>query len=978
MPQPIDIAYVELRGQFKQWDAELKTQIGKSVKSATKQIDTITTSTNRNVSEATKSHKRMFGSLSSTAKGAYAAIAGAVVVDKAIGFAKSVIAQARESQKVTAQTAAVIKSTGGAANVSTKQVAELANAISRKTGIDHEQIQASANMLLTFKGLRNETGKGNDVFNQATKTVTDMSVALKEDGKSASIQLGKALNDPIKGITALSRVGVTFTAQQKEQIKTLVASGNTLGAQKIILRELNSEFGGSAAAQATAGDKMRATWNEVKDQIGTALLPALDSIETFIATKVLPAIIKLITYLQANWPAIMATIRSVTAPVIAIFESLAGFIERNRRVLVGLIPYVLAMVGVVKTITIATKVWAAAQALLNTVMALNPFVAIIVGIAALVAALIYGYRHSETFRNIVTGVFSAVKRAGVAVLHFFTKDIPAAFRTVLDFVKKWGPLMLTAVVPVVGIPLLIWQHWRLIKGYITRAFSGITTWLSKTGHNLISGFFDGVSHRWADVQHWFNLSQTRIVNFFRGALNWLVNRGRDLLSGLWNGISARWSQVYHWFSDMPGRIQRFFRGGDKWLVNTGRKILGGLGSGFSDGLSKLKGIFTSPLNWIIKNVINRFIGIINKLPGVNIHKVGTISSGGGRGGGGGGGGRRPLAQFAAGGKFGKGLATVGERGWELAESLPGGGVRFYPHNQSVEIAKSLGMKPPGFALGGIFGSVAHFARSALSEVTTPILNGAASAVRSVVGHIPGPDLFKDVARSLINSLVNYIKNQIGGRQSSAPSSGGSVSGPPSSRSAAVSIARQIAAQFGWSSGAEWSAFNALEMSEAGYNNLAQNPVSTAFGVGQFLNSTWGAYGAKTSNVRKQFLYMMEYIRDRFVDPIRAWSYHLAHNSYRTGAWNIPRDQIANVHAGEMVLPRTVASAVRSNTASGGSTIDYDRLVGLLAPAIGREVARNMMRVRFQADIDQNGLITLVARGMSMTASRGSLIHGSRQ
>ena len=73
----------------------------------------------------------------------------------------------------------------------------------------------------------------------------DMSVALGQDATQSAIQLGKALNDPVKGVTALRRVGVSFTAAQIKQIKTLVATGKTLQAQKLILRELNQEFGGS-------------------------------------------------------------------------------------------------------------------------------------------------------------------------------------------------------------------------------------------------------------------------------------------------------------------------------------------------------------------------------------------------------------------------------------------------------------------------------------------------------------------------------------------------------------------------------------------------------------------------------------------------------------------------------------------------------------------------------------------------------------
>jgi hypothetical protein len=77
----------------------------------------------------------------------------------------------------------VLKSTGDAANVTAGHIGDLATAISNKVGIDDEEIQSNENMLLTFTNVRNEVGKGNDIFDQATKTVTDMSVALGQSGR---------------------------------------------------------------------------------------------------------------------------------------------------------------------------------------------------------------------------------------------------------------------------------------------------------------------------------------------------------------------------------------------------------------------------------------------------------------------------------------------------------------------------------------------------------------------------------------------------------------------------------------------------------------------------------------------------------------------------------------------------------------------------------------------------------------------------
>ena len=91
-----------------------------------------------------------------------------------------------------------------------------------------------------------------------------MSVALDQDMKSSAIQVGKALNDPVKGMTALSRVGVSFTEKQKDMVKHLEKTGHHLEAQKIILHELKKEFGGSAAAAATWGEKAKVALGNIQ------------------------------------------------------------------------------------------------------------------------------------------------------------------------------------------------------------------------------------------------------------------------------------------------------------------------------------------------------------------------------------------------------------------------------------------------------------------------------------------------------------------------------------------------------------------------------------------------------------------------------------------------------------------------------------------------------------------------------------------
>lgn len=165
-------------------------------------------------------------------------------------------AEAELSMKKVEQ---VIRSTGGVAGVTASQVQQISTALQKQTGASDDALNSAQALLLTF------TKVGKEVFPDAVNVINDMSKALGQDMQSSTIQLGKALNDPIKGVTALQRVGVSFTAAQKEQIKALVESGRALDAQKMILSELQTEFGGAAAA---ARDTLGGAFDALKNQTG--------------------------------------------------------------------------------------------------------------------------------------------------------------------------------------------------------------------------------------------------------------------------------------------------------------------------------------------------------------------------------------------------------------------------------------------------------------------------------------------------------------------------------------------------------------------------------------------------------------------------------------------------------------------------------------------------------------------------------------
>jgi hypothetical protein len=97
--------------------------------------------------------------------------------------------------------------------------------------------------------------------------------------------------------------------------------------------------------------------------------------------------------------------------------------------------------------------------------------------------------------------------------------------------------------------------------------------------------------------------------------------------------------------------------------------------------------------------------------------------------------------------------------------------------------------------------------------------------------------------------------------------GSAVAGSP----AVVAAVRAAASRYGWGSGGQWNALSRLITGESGWNPNAQNPTSTAYGLFQFLNSTWAGTGfAKSSSPAVQAAAGMVYIRSRYGSPAAAY------------------------------------------------------------------------------------------------------------
>ena len=347
-----------------------------------------------------KSANAAFGNLQGSVRslGSNFAALGVALAGAGALIAKNVQALAR-IETINAQTAQTIQSMGNAANISAKEVEALAGRLEALTATEAESIQTGANLLLTFRNISNQAGAGNDIFSQTTAIMVDMGRALGEDASGSAIRLGKALNDPIRGLTALRKVGVGFTAEQEAQIKALQNSGDMMGAQKVILAELQAQFGGSGAAFAqTFTGQLELMGHElgtIGEEATMAVMPALQGMIEQLRLLIPEIGPKLKAAIESvDWKALTTTIFNLTSFFIENIETI-GKVVVALFALNTAFKLMAVLSGLVST-AVALQTWLTAQlatgmtlasvaaGILNVAMRLIPFVAVAGAVALVV------------------------------------------------------------------------------------------------------------------------------------------------------------------------------------------------------------------------------------------------------------------------------------------------------------------------------------------------------------------------------------------------------------------------------------------------------------------------------------------------------------------------------------------------------------------------------------------------------------------
>lgn len=467
------------------------------------------------------------------------------------GFFADTIKEATEQQDVNAQLQASLESTGNKAGVTMQMMSDLADSQAKVTRFSDDQTAAIEKVALTF------TSVNKDIFPQTISLSEDMATKLGIQGTQAMTMIGKAMDDPIKGMGALHRVGVSFTEQQKDQIKALVAAGDTLGAQKLLLSELGTEYGGSAlaAGKTFAGQQeiLANQFKQVKETIGTALLPVLGQLTGVITANVLPVVERFGTWFAANLPIAIAYVSDTVIPkLLQAWASIKPTVD-----------LVIAVIGaVVQSFSAggdgANTLSATVQTLSDYWTALQPTIANVVSAIQTVVLAVFGVidtfmkAHGADIQATMQDAWTKIQAIIKTGIELYNAIVPPILKAIAGFIKAHGT----------EIQALLSSTWNAIKAVIDAALTLI--------QGVITVALDLIHGNWAKAWEDIKAMSARIVEDIITVLRSGFENLKTLFGGTIDTIKGYWTAFV---SDMQ---------------TIGKNIIDGIITGVQNGVGALE------------------------------------------------------------------------------------------------------------------------------------------------------------------------------------------------------------------------------------------------------------------------------------------------------------------------------------------------------------------------------------------------------
>jgi len=487
--------------------------------------DGITSSLNKEFAPAGEAAGKSFGGTFNGALKAAVVIGAAVLATKAVfDFGKASILAAEEIATSEARIDQINKSMGlfgDETDAVTKRLRNYAKENEQLLATDENVIMATQAKLLTFRELARSADEAGSSFDRATAASIDLAAAGFGSAESNAVQLGKALNDPIKGISALTRVGLSFTDAEKDKIRALQESGDLLGAQDIVLAAIEAQVGGTAAATANASDRMALAFGNIQESVGAALMPAFATL----AETMIPIVEDLA-------PAMAEAVGALTPVLVKIAEALPEVINA----LLPLIPVFIDIIGLV----------------LELAMELMPvFVEILNQVIPVVATLL------PLFVQLLKDLFVPLVPVVLDLVKQLTPLIQRVLPILVDLALKLIPPLITILqelfIPLIPIIIKIIDAFLpllemvlpilldLLTNFIIPTFIYLAELFSVIvvgAINFLSDTLDALMPVIEEVAKFFTDTWDGVSGFFKGLINGLIGMFEGFVNGIIGGVNA--------------------------------------------------------------------------------------------------------------------------------------------------------------------------------------------------------------------------------------------------------------------------------------------------------------------------------------------------------------------------------------------------------------------------------------------------------
>jgi hypothetical protein len=203
-----------------------------------------------------------------------------------------------------------------------RRLVQMAEDLGMATGMSPTDLKQAQATLLTFSEIAESADVAGGAFDRATQAAADLAAAGFGSAETNAVSLGRALQDPLRGLSALGRQGVTFTQEQQDLIASLVETNDMLGAQDIILQAIEGQVGGTAAATADASARMGVAFQLIMQRLGEKLLPAFERFVDYVIDTVIPAVEEFGGKLRDWWATYGPGITAFVGNIVELFRKI--------------------------------------------------------------------------------------------------------------------------------------------------------------------------------------------------------------------------------------------------------------------------------------------------------------------------------------------------------------------------------------------------------------------------------------------------------------------------------------------------------------------------------------------------------------------------------------------------------------------------------------------------------------------------------